>query len=71
MTYARCYQQGLKAYLHARLLNGNPYDCAAYPVAHDAWRDGWLDANRARRRAHAFEIAARLYAKTMQPALLQ
>ncbi len=69
MTYARCYQQGVKAYLHSKLLNGNPYNCAVYPEAHDAWKDGWLDANHARRRVHALEAAARVYAKTLQPAL--
>ncbi len=69
MTYARCYQQGVKAYLHSKSLDGNPYNFAIHREAHDAWKDGWLGANHARRRVHAFEIAARLYAKTLQPAL--
>ena len=59
MTYAQCYQQGAKAYLHSKLLDGNPYNFVIYPEAHDAWKDGWFDANHTRRRAHASEIAAR------------
>lgn len=70
MTYARSYQQGVKAYLDSKLFSGNPYDAAIYPEAHDAWKDGWLDASRSRRRIHALEIAARLYAKTLRPAFM-
>lgn len=68
MTYAQCYQQGVKAYLHSKLLDGNPYNFAIYPEAHDAWKDGWLDANHARRRA-CFRNSRALYAKALQHAL--
>jgi hypothetical protein len=69
MTYAKGYQHGVKAYLESKLLNDNPYNPAVYREAHDAWEDGWLAARLARRRMHAFEIATRSYAKTLQPTL--
>ena len=70
MTLSRIYQHGVKAYQNSKLLNANPYNSGLYPEAHDAWVDGWLYASRARRRTHAFEIAARSYAKTLQPTFI-
>ncbi len=52
MTHARVFQHGVKAYLDCKLLCSNPYEPAVDPEAHEAWRDGWLDARRARRRIH-------------------
>jgi hypothetical protein len=50
------------------LLDGNPYNFVIYPEAPDAWKDGWLDANHARRRA-CFGNSRALFAKALQPAL--
>jgi hypothetical protein len=63
MPHARIYQHGVKAFLRATSLSGNPYDSAVNLEQHDAWEDGWLDASRSRSRMHAFERALRQYAK--------
>jgi hypothetical protein len=71
MMYGHAYQHGFRANLDFKaLLNGNPYNPAVHPEAHDAWEDGWHYASRARRRMHAFGIAAGAYAKTLQPAFM-
>lgn len=46
MTSARIYQHGVKAFLDAKPLSGNPYDPAVNSEAHDAWEDGWLVKNQ-------------------------
>jgi hypothetical protein len=63
MTHARIYQQGVKAFLDAAPLGGNPYAPEVNADAHEAWEDGWLDANRSRWRRHAFEMALRTSGK--------
>ena len=59
MTNACVYQHGMRSYLNGVPLSGNPYNPAHSIDAHEAWKDGWLDASRARGRARASEIAAR------------
>ena len=60
MTPDYIYEQGANDYNQGIPLSGNPYNPALSSVAHEAWRDGWLDASRARgRRLRALEIAAR------------
>jgi hypothetical protein len=66
MTHARIYQQGVKAFLDAIPLGGNPHDPAVKSDAHEAWEDGWLDANRSRWRRHAFEMAVRASVKPLR-----
>lgn len=54
------YDHGSKAYNEGVPLSRNPHNPATSAGAHEAWRDGWLDASRARaRRLRALEIAAR------------
>lgn len=67
MTLAHVYELGMKAYLVGATLTDCPYDPANYSKAYDAWRDGWLDATRARWRRHALAVAAHRHAK---PSLL-
>ena len=67
MVHARIYQQGVKAFLSAKPLSGNPYDPAINAEAHEAWDDGWLDANHTRCRWHAIETAMRAFARPMRP----
>jgi hypothetical protein len=62
VTNASIYQHGMRAYLEGIPLSRNPYDRMISIVTHEAWRDGWLDASRSRRRILALEIAARSYA---------
>jgi hypothetical protein len=62
MTQACIYQQGMRDYLRGIPLSGNPYNPAICMEAHDAWKDGWLDASRARGRLRALEMAARAHA---------
>jgi hypothetical protein len=60
MIPAYIYDHGTKAYNEGVPLSGNPFNPASSAAAHEAWRDGWLDASRARaRRLRALEIAAR------------
>jgi hypothetical protein len=59
MTHACIFQHGIRAYLEGLPLNGNPYNPASCFDEHEAWRDGWLDASRARERARAIKIASR------------
>ncbi len=63
MTRARIYQHGIKACLEAKPLGGNPYDPSVNSEEHEAWNDGWLDANHARWRRHSLEIAALQFVK--------
>jgi hypothetical protein len=67
MSHARIYQHGVKAFIEAKPLSGNPYDSAVNSEAHEAWEDGWLDANHSRWRSHAFEMTMRAYAKSSRP----
>ena len=67
MTRAHVYELGIKAYLAGNMLTGCPYDLAICSDAYSAWKDGWLDASRARSRRHARLIAARRHAKTSPP----
>lgn len=53
MTYARVYQQGIKAFLDGIPLAGNPYNGLVCVETCDAWSDGWHDANHARWRIHS------------------
>jgi hypothetical protein len=62
MTHAYVYQHGMRGYLEGIPLSGNPYNPAICIEAHEAWKDGWLDASRARGRLRALEIAARSHA---------
>lgn len=62
MTQAYIYQHGMRAYLEGVPLSGNPYNPALGIDAHEAWKDGWLDASRARGRRRALENAARAQA---------
>jgi ribosome modulation factor len=59
MTKAHIYELGAKAFLAGQTLAFCPYDAISSSGAHDAWKDGWLDANRANWRAHKFAIVAR------------
>lgn len=61
MTHARIYQQGVKAFFNAKPLGRNPYDSAINSEAHEAWKDGWLDANHSRWRLYASLAAMRAY----------
>jgi len=43
MTYGHAYQHGFRANLDFKaLLNGNPYNPAVHPEAHDAWEDAGI-----------------------------
>jgi hypothetical protein len=59
MTKAHIYELGTKAFLAGETLAFCPYDAISSSEAHDAWKDGWLDASRAHWRAHRFAIVAR------------
>jgi len=59
MTHASIYQHGMRDYLEGIPLSRNPFDRIISIEAHEAWRDGWLDASRARGRVLALEIAVR------------
>jgi hypothetical protein len=52
----------MRGYLEGIPLSGNPYNPVICIEAHEAWKDGWLDASRARGRLRALEIAARSHA---------
>ena len=57
------YDHGARDYNEGISLSRNPYDPLASPGAHEAWRDGWLDASRARgRRLRVLESVARAIA---------
>ncbi|WP_395664457.1 hypothetical protein [Methylocella sp.] len=53
LSYARFYQHGVRAYAQGLALNANPHDRAGRGVAHDGWKDGWLDACHAHERKSA------------------
>ncbi len=60
MTLGYVYEQGIKDYNEGIPLDRNPYNPAISASAHEAWKDGWLDASRARgRRLRELEVAAR------------
>ena len=60
MTPGYIYDYGMKDYNEGIPLSRNPYNPTLSTVAHEAWKDGWLDASRARgRRLRALEVAAR------------
>jgi hypothetical protein len=60
MTPGYVYEHGSRDYNEGVSLSRNPYNPAGSPAAHEAWRDGWLDASRARgRRLRVLENAAR------------
>jgi hypothetical protein len=59
MTHGSVYQLGAQACLVGLSLGLNPYNVAFSPEAHEAWKDGWLDASRGRRRLRARESEAR------------
>jgi len=63
MTPAQIYQRGIKAYIDGSPLADSPHNSSLYPEAHDAWRDGWLDARRALSRIHALEVATHSHVK--------
>ena len=62
MTHASIYQHGMRDYLEGIPLSRNPYDPVISIEAHEAWKDGWLDASRARGRLLALATAGRSYA---------
>lgn len=66
MTHAHIYELGIKAYLAGNTLTDCPYDPTICSKTYDAWRDGWLDASRARWRRHSHAMAALRHAKTSQ-----
>ena len=55
------YEHGMNDYNEGIPLSSNPYHPALSTAAHEAWKDGWLDASRARgRRLRALlDVAAR------------
>ena len=67
MTRAHLYELGMKAYLAGNTLTGCPFDLAICSEAYDAWKDGWLDASRARWRRHARVVAAHRRGKYAPP----
>ena len=62
MTHAFVYQDGMRSYVEGAPLSANPYNPAFSSEAYEAWKDGWLEASRARGRLRALEIAAGLQA---------